>query len=142
MEDFKETVRTIKYISGVNIRIAHEIKNAAEKVISYFYEDTKIKNTLIISPPGGGKTTLLRDVIRRISDGSEHYKGKNVGIVDERGELAACFQGIPQLDIGMRSDVLGNCQKLQGMSMLLRAMAQYITSHPYIQLRNPLKTGC
>lgn len=123
VDDINGNVRTIKYISGVNIRIAHEKKKAAENIMPYLYEKQNIKNSLIISPPGAGKTTLLRDIVRRISDGNEEHQGKNVGIVDERGEIAACFQGIPQLDIGMRSDVLTNCRKQCGMSMVLRSMA-------------------
>lgn len=123
VEDNLGNVRTIKYISGVNIRIAHEVKTAAKNIISYLYKEEKVENTLIISPPGAGKTTLLRDIIRRISDGNSQCKGKNIAIVDERSEIAACFQGIPQLDIGIRSDVLDNCRKLWGMSMLLRTMA-------------------
>lgn len=122
VDDMNGNIKTIKYISGVNIRIAHEIKHAANSVISYLYQEEKIVNSMIISPPGAGKTTLLRDMIRRISDGDEKHRGKNVCIVDERGEIAACFQGIPQLDIGMRSDILTNCQKRLGMSMLLRTM--------------------
>ena len=91
--------------------------------MSYLYRDGNIINSLIISPPGAGKTTLLRDIVRRISDGNETIRGRNVAIIDERGEIAACFQGIPQLDVGMRSDVLSNCQKQWGMSMVLRSMA-------------------
>jgi len=123
VEDSEGNIKTIKYISGVNIRIAHEVKGAAKNIMSYLYKEDQIVNSIIISPPGGGKTTLLRDLIRRISDGNQYNRGKNVGIVDERGEIAACFQGIPQLDIGIRSDVLDNCQKKWGMNMLLRAMA-------------------
>lgn len=122
VDDFYGNVKTIKYITGVNIRIAHEVKTAAENIISYFYREQDIINSIIISPPGAGKTTLLRDLVRRISDGNQYCKGKNVGIVDERSEIAACYQGVPQLDIGMRSDVLDNCQKLVGMNMLLRSM--------------------
>ena len=126
VEDADGGIKTMKYISGVNIRIAHEVKEAARNIISYLYEGDNIINTMIISPPGCGKTTLLRDVVRRISDGNQSHKGKNVGIVDERGEIAACFQGIPQLDIGLRSDVLDNCQKKWGMNMLLRSMAPQV----------------
>ena len=67
----------------------------------------------------------MRDAVRKISNGIETlaFNGLNIGLIDERGEIAACFQGIPQLDIGIRSDVLDNCQKKWGMNMLLRAMA-------------------
>lgn len=118
-----EQVQSIKYVSSLNIRVAHEIKNVAEKIIKYICIDKNIKNTLIVSPPGAGKTTLLRDIIRLLSDGCEDSTGLSVGLVDERGEIAACYQGIPQLDVGKRTDVLDNCKKSVGMRMLLRSMA-------------------
>ena len=89
----------------------------------YIYSGNQVKNTLIISPPGAGKTTLLRDMIRQLANGYAFNHGMNVGVVDERGEIASCFQGIPQLDVGCRTDVLDNCQKAVGMRMLLRSMA-------------------
>lgn len=121
--DREGSIQTVKYISSLNIRVAHQIKHAAGKIIGYLYENGNIKDTLIISPPGAGKTTMLRDILRRISDGNEYGKGQNVGIVDERSEIASCFRGIPQLDVGRRSDVLDSCQKAYGMTMLLRSMS-------------------
>lgn len=121
--DEKGDIQSIKYISAVNIRIAHEVKGVADKVMDYIYCNKQIKNTLLVSSPGAGKTTLLRDIIRQLSNGGEENPGVNVGLVDERGEIAACFQGIPQLDVGIRTDILDNCQKAVGMSMLLRTMA-------------------
>ena len=123
VSDEKGYVQSIKYISAINIRVAHEVKHAADQVMKYMYTDSAIENTLIISPPGCGKTTLLRDLIRQLSYGDDSHKGINVGVVDERGEIAACFQGIPQLDVGPRTDVLDNCQKSVGMRMLLRSMS-------------------
>ena len=123
VNDEKGNVQSIKYISSVNIRIAHEVKNAANQVMEYMYTDMGVENTLIVSPPGCGKTTLLRDLIRQLSYGDEKHRGITVGVVDERGEIAACFQGIPQLDVGPRTDVFDNCQKSIGMRMLLRSMA-------------------
>ena len=116
-------VRTIKHISGMNIRIAHQVKGAAAKVLSLVYENRRICNTLIISPPGCGKTTLLRDLVRQISDGNAFGEGKTVGVVDERSEIAGCFHGIPQNDVGIRTFVLDACPKALGMMMLLRSMA-------------------
>ena len=116
-------VQSIKYISSVNIRIAHEIKGVADPIMKYIFEANQIKNTLILSSPGAGKTTLLRDIIRQLSGGYGNNLGVNVGLIDERGEIAACFQGIPQLDVGIRTDILDNCKKAVGMSMLLRTMA-------------------
>jgi stage III sporulation protein AA len=78
---------------------------------------------MVISPPGFGKTTLLRDIVRQISDG-----GLSVGLVDERSEVAGCFQGVPQNDVGMRTDVLDACPKAEGMTMLLRAMSPNVVA--------------
>ena len=122
----KGTIQMIKYISGLNIRIAHEIKYVGKNIIGYLYSQNELHNTLIIAPPGAGKTTMLRDLIRRISDGNLYGKGQTVGIVDERSEIAACFQGIPQLEVGKRTDVLDNCPKAEGMMMLLRSMSPQV----------------
>lgn len=121
-EDGK-SLRTIKNISFINIRVAHEVKGAADGVIPYMYDGGGLKSTLIISPPGCGKTTLLRDLIRQVSDGSKWGRGMTVGVVDERSEIAGSFCGKPQNDVGMRTDVLDACPKSLGMMMLLRAMS-------------------
>jgi stage III sporulation protein AA len=89
----------------MNIRLSHEFKGCADSVVDYVYDGRKIYNTLIISPPGCGKTTILRDVIRQLSDGDEYRQGINVGVVDERSEIAACNFGVPQNDVGIRTDV-------------------------------------
>lgn len=121
-EDGK-SLRTIKNISFMNIRVSHEIKGAADRVVSRMYDAGSLKSTLIISPPGCGKTTLLRDLIRQVSDGNKWGRGMTVGVVDERSEIAGAFCGKPQNDVGMRTDVLDACPKSLGMMMLLRAMS-------------------
>ncbi|MDR1531657.1 MAG: stage III sporulation protein AA [Clostridiales bacterium] len=113
-------VKTIKNFSAVNFRIAHEIKGCADTVMPYILRNTdpaEIFSTMIISPPGCGKTTLLRDLIRQISAG-----GQAVGVADERSEIAGCYDGVPQNDLGPRADVLDACPKSEGMLMLLRSM--------------------
>ena len=123
-------IKNLKNISCINIRISREIKGCADQVISWIIDkDLKaVYHTLIISPPKCGKTTLLRDIIRQLSNGipSLGFQGVNVGVVDERSELAACYLGVPQNDIGMRSDVLDKCPKAEGMYMLVRAMAPQV----------------
>ena len=89
----------------------------------YLYEEENLCNTLLISMPGIGKTTLLRDIVRQVSDGNNYAKGINVGVVDERSEIAGCFQGNVQNDLGIRTDVLDACPKALGMMMLLRSMS-------------------
>lgn len=114
----KGNVKNMKHISSINIRVSHEIKHCADKIMPYIVQNNRIFHTLIISPPKGGKTTLLRDLIRQISN-----KNANVGVVDERSELAGCYQGIPQNDVGVRTDVLDACPKKEGMLMLIRSMS-------------------
>ena len=89
------------------------------------FKENTIYNTVILSPPGRGKTTLLRDSIRNISNGMKEYgfNGINVGVVDERGEIAAMYKGIPQNDLGERTDILDNISKDIGMKLLVRSMA-------------------
>lgn len=116
-------VRTMKHIAYMNIRVAHELKGVADKVLPRLYGANGLKNTLIISPPGCGKTTLLRDLVRRISDGNPYGEGMSVGLVDERSEIAGSYLGHPQNDVGMRTDVLDACPKVLGMMLLLRSMS-------------------
>jgi len=119
----KDAIKTMKYIHFMNIRIAHEIKGVSEKVMPYLYENGRFQNTLIISPPGCGKTTMLRDIIRNVSDGNVYGKGQTVGVVDERSEIAGMYQGLPENDVGERTDVLDACPKVYGMMLLIRALS-------------------
>lgn len=116
-------IRTLKHIRGLNIRVSHQIRGVALPVLPYIYKDGFPRSVLIISPPGCGKTTLLRDIVRLFSDGNEYGKGVTVGVVDERSEIGGSFLGQPQNDVGMRTDLLDACPKAQGMMLLLRAMS-------------------
>lgn len=119
-------VKNIKHISSMNIRISHEILNCADAILPYITRNKQICNTLIISPPRCGKTTLLRDLVRQVSDGSRWVKGCTVGVVDERSELGGCYLGVPQNQLGIRTDVLDNCPKSKGMLMLIRSMSPQV----------------
>ena len=119
-------IRGMKYISCINVRLAHEIQGCAEEVLPYIQTREQIMHTLIVSPPRCGKTTLLRDIIRQMSNGWGNISGVTVGVVDERSELAGCYQGIPQNDLGMRTDILDGCPKAEGMIMLIRSMAPQV----------------
>ncbi len=121
-------IRGMKYISCINVRLAHEIQGCAEEVMPYIQTKDWVAHTLIISPPRCGKTTLLRDIIRQISNGREGIPGQTVGVVDERCELAGCYQGVPQNDVGMRTDVLDGCPKAEGMQMLIRSMSPAVVA--------------
>lgn len=122
-----EKILNLKYITSLNFRIAREVINCSNYLLKEIIdrENNSIYNTLIVSPPGKGKTTILRDIIRNISNGiSEiNFKGMTCGLVDERGEIAAMYKGAPQNDIGMRTDVIENISKSKGMKMLIRSMA-------------------
>lgn len=119
----EKEIKNMKHICFLNIRISHQIIGAADAIMPFIYEGENLCNTLLISMPGVGKTTLLRDIVRQVSDGNIYAKGINVGVVDERSEIAGCFQGIAQNDLGIRTDVLDACPKALGMMMLLRSMS-------------------
>lgn len=120
------SIKNIKDISGLNIRLSNQIIGCAEKMMKHLIKGkSSICNTLLISPPQCGKTTLLRDIARGLSDGipALEFKGIKVGIVDERSEIAACYKGVPQNNVGMRTDVLDGCLKSMGMIMMIRSMS-------------------
>ena len=123
-------ITNIKYISSLNIRIAREVKNCSTRILREIIdiENKTIYNSIIVAPPGRGKTTILRDIIRRLSDGIEeiNFRGKTCGVVDERGEIAAMYKGTPQNDVGIRTDIIENVSKNKGIHMLIRTMAPEI----------------
>lgn len=121
-------VKSISHISGINIRFSHQVKGCANQVMPYVISQNQVCHTLIISPPRCGKTTLLRDLIRQISNGWQSFPGCTVGVVDERSELAGSYLGVPQNDLGIRTDVLDACPKAEGMMMLIRAMSPVVVA--------------
>lgn len=130
-------IKHIKNISFINIRIAHEVKGCSDELIRKLYKDKyHIYNTLIISPPKMGKTTLLRDIIRNISNGIKDRKGLNVGVADERSEIASCYLGKPQNDVGIRTDVLDGVPKALGIMMLIRTMSPDVIAVDEIGLKS------
>ena len=120
-------VININYIYSLNFRVAKQIIGSSNKLLPYIInaEDNEIYNTLIVAPPGAGKTTVLRDLIRQISSGIKEIKFKalNVGVVDERGEITALYKGVPQNDMGVKTDIVENVSKSNGIRMLIRSMA-------------------
>ena len=114
-------VQRMGTISSINFRVAHECKGCSEVLFRKLYEEGQYYHTLLFAPAGCGKTTFLRDLIRLLSNG-----GLRVGVADERSELAACHYGIPQHDLGLRTDVMDGCPKAEAMVMLLRSMTPQI----------------
>lgn len=105
-------------ISSIVVRVAREVRGAADALLPLIMGDKRLRNVLILSPPGFGKTTLLRDIARSVS-----MNGVAVSVIDERSEIAACVQGVPTLDVGPNTDVLDGCPKAQGIPIMLRAMS-------------------
>ncbi|PRX26899.1 stage III sporulation protein AA [Orenia metallireducens] len=122
----EQGIKRIKHISGLNIRICQEIIGAGDKVVKEIVRGRNdIYNTLIISPPRCGKTTLIRDLTRQLSDGipTLKFNGLKVGVVDERSEIGGAYQGVAQNRLGVRTDLLDRCPKAEGMMLLIRSMS-------------------
>ena len=128
-------IKTLRNISSINLRLARQINGCAEGLLKYIADGKNVFNTLIVSPPGGGKTTVLRDLIRCISGGM----GLTVGVCDERSEIAATYMGMAQNDLGPRTDIIDGCPKSQGIYMLLRSMAPKVIAADEIGSKEDVK---
>lgn len=136
----KEGVSTnLKSLSSAAVRIAREHKGIARDLAPRLFSDGAFVNTLILSPPGGGKTTLLRDLVRQLSEGAEGIGPRRMALIDERGEVAVMVQGEPQMDVGPHTDVLDGCPKAVGIPMVLRAMNPQIIAVDEITVREDLR---
>lgn len=119
-------VKNMKHISSLNIRVSREIIGCSNNILSHIIRgDNQVNNTLIISPPQCGKTTLIRDIVRNLSNGNRDYgfKGIKVALIDERNEISGSYLGVPQMDVGIRTDIIETCPKDLGIMMLLRSMS-------------------
>lgn len=115
-------VKAVQHITFFNIRIAKQKIGTATRVLPFIY-NKKYLNTLVVGPPQTGKTTLIRDLTRSISKGWNQIPATKVGVIDERSEIAASIKGIPQHDLGPRTDVMDACPKAEGMMMMIRSMS-------------------
>ena len=112
-----------KLIDIIDITKSYDENVILDKLNLYIRENEFLT---LLGPSGCGKTTLLRDLIRQLSDGNAYGPGLRVGVVDERSELAGAYRGRPQNDLGMRTDVLDACPKALGMLLLLRSMSPQV----------------
>ena len=124
-------ILTIRRLSSAVIRIPREVKDCAGGIYPAL-TDGGFRDTLIISPPGAGKTTLLRELVRMLSS---TYR---VGLLDERGEVAGVWEGVPLFDVGPQTDVLTGADKRRGALMLLRSMNPQILAMDEITARGDL----
>lgn len=114
-------IHSLRALSSASVRVARQVRGVSADVLDRLCPNGVLADTLIVSPPGLGKTTLLRDIVRRVSEG-EGCRPQRVALADERGEVAALYDGVPQLEVGRRTDVTEGCPKAQGLMLLLRAM--------------------
>ncbi len=114
-----QSIRALRDISSFCIRIAGQWRGAADGLIGQLTDENgSCRSALIVGLPGMGKTTLLRDSLRRLSEA-----GRRVCVVDERSEIAAMCDGLPQLEVGPCTDVLDGCGKEAGLRWLLRSLS-------------------
>ena len=110
-------IGALAYLSALCVRVAREVRGAGERLTAAMLEGGDVKSALLLSRPGMGKTTLLRDAARALSEA-----GRTVALADERGELAACRAGMPTLDVGERTDVMDMCPKRLAIAHMVRAL--------------------
>lgn len=132
----------VSILSSLAIRIPREKEDIARPLLSSILEDGTLVSTLVVSPPGGGKTTLLRDLVRLISDGTELSAPMRVSLVDERGEIAAMYRGIAQLAVGSHTDVMDSCPKVLAVPMLLRSMTPQVIAVDEVALECDVDALC
>lgn len=132
-----EKITTFREVSSLNFRIAHEVLGLADPIMDAIVCGTEVVSTLIISPPQTGKTTLLRDVVRQVSN-----RGFKTGVADDRGELGAMYAGEPQNDVGAQTDIIDSAPKSEAILMLLRTMSPKVIISDEIACTQDVKALC
>lgn len=135
--DNNNCIENFRDISSINVRIARQAIGSANVIMRDILNRNSIRNTLIISPPGVGKTTILRDITRQLS-----VNGFKVGVADDRGEISAMYKGIPQNDIGVNTDVIENAPKEAGITILLRTMSPKVIITDEIVSKEEVSAVC
>ena len=130
--------RNLRRLSSANIRISREQCGSAGPVLRQIMADGAFRSTLIVAPPGAGKTTLLRDMVRDLSDGISAPVAYRMAVVDERGEIAGMYHGMPQFQVGSHTDILDGIPKSIGITMLLRAANPQIIAVDEITAREDI----
>ena len=139
MTEIKAGEVALRHVYYMNIRIARNVKGAANGVLQYLYQKGRLQSTLFISPPGYGKTTVLRDAIRQISNGNSWGRGQTLAVIDERMELSGGEASQRRSDIGVRTDILSGCLKQKGIMMVLRSMGPEVIAVDEIGSREDLE---
>ena len=129
----------LKQFSSAAVRIARERRGIADELLAQLFRSGEMESTLILSPPGGGKTTLLRDLVRGVSEGVSPHGRRRVALNDERGEVGGMYLGKPQMDVGPHTDVLDACPKALGIPIVLRAMNPQVIAMDEITVKEDLK---
>lgn len=131
-----------KHLASMNIRLARSLPGVAKPFLPYIIAGGRVLRTLLAAPPGVGKTTLLRDLVRTLSEGEAGIAPLNIGLADERMEIAAAADGVPQLDVGSRCDVISACGKAQAVMILLRSMGPQLVVTDEVGSREDCQALC
>ena len=136
-------VSNLKEISSLSLRIVCEEVGLGSGIAPQLFDESgQFLSTLILSPPGGGKTTLLRDLIRSLSLGDSEHRALRVAVIDERGEIAVCCKARPQMELGNHTDVLSLCPKATGIMMVLRGMNPQLIAVDEITAAEDIRAMC
>lgn len=133
-------IKNFRNITSMNIRIAHELKGCSNYIMKDIIKNQiEIYNTLIVSPPMCGKTTMLRDIVRNVSNGYNNLIPQTVSLIDERNEISATYDGVSQMDVGIRTDVLVNVEKVKAIEILIRSMNPRVIALDEIGMKDDIK---